>query len=59
MFLPNTRRFKDGKEHRYWAMVENRRCVGGKVVQRPVLDLGEPEAKPEIDFRRQPRRGGA
>jgi hypothetical protein len=47
-------RFKDGKEHRYWSMVEHRRCAGGKVVQRPVLDLGEPEAKPEINCRRQP-----
>ena len=41
MFLRSTRRFKDGKEHRYWSIVENRRCVGGKVVQRPVLYLGE------------------
>jgi hypothetical protein len=28
------RRFKDGKEHRYWSIVENKRCAGGKVVQR-------------------------
>jgi len=41
MFLRNTRRIKDGKEHRYWSIVENRRCAGGKVVQRPVLYLGE------------------
>lgn len=41
MFLRNTRRFKDGKEHRYWSIVENRRCAGGKIVQRPVLYLGE------------------
>lgn len=41
MFLRSTRRFKDGKEHRYWSIVENRRCAGGKVVQRPVLYLGE------------------
>lgn len=41
MFLRSTRRFKDGKEHRYWSIAENRRCAGGKVVQRPVLYLGE------------------
>ncbi|MBU6183592.1 MAG: IS1634 family transposase [Verrucomicrobia bacterium] len=41
MFLRSTRRFKDGKEHRYWSIVENRRCVGGKILQRPVLYLGE------------------
>jgi hypothetical protein len=32
---------KDGKEHRYWNIVESRRCAGGKVVQRQVLYLGE------------------
>ena len=41
MFLRNTRRWKDGKEHQYWSIVENRRCAGGKIVQRPVLYLGE------------------
>ena len=41
MFLRFNRRFKDGKEHRYWSIVENKRCTGGKVVQRPVLYLGE------------------
>jgi hypothetical protein len=34
-------RFKDGKEHRYWSIVENRRCRGHRVVQRQVLYLGE------------------
>ena len=34
MFLRFNRRFKDGKEHRYWNIVENKRCAGGKVVQR-------------------------
>ena len=28
MFLRHTKRKKDGKEHRYWSIVENRR-VGG------------------------------
>lgn len=41
MFLRHTKRKKDGKEHRYWSIVENRRCLGGKMVQRPVLYLGE------------------
>lgn len=41
MFLRSTRRIKDGKEHRYWSIVENRRCAGEKIVQRPVLYLGE------------------
>ncbi len=41
MFLRSNRRFKDGKEHRYWNIVENKRCAGGRVVQRQVLYLGE------------------
>ena len=41
MFLRFNRRFKDGKEHRYWNIVENKRCAGGKIVQRQVLYLGE------------------
>src|SRR5271165_565581 len=41
MYLRFTRRRKNGKEHRYWSIVESRRCTGGRVVQRPVLDLGE------------------
>ena len=35
------RRFKDGKEHRYWSVVENVRNLDGRVVQRQVLYLGE------------------
>jgi transposase len=41
MYLRCNRRFKDGKEHRYWNVVESKRCAGGKVVQRQVLYLGE------------------
>jgi transposase len=41
MFLRAKTRFKDGKEHRYWSIVENRRTAGGRVVQRHVLYLGE------------------
>ena len=31
----------DGKEHRYWSIVENRRIAGGKSVQKHLLYLGE------------------
>jgi transposase len=41
MFLRCNSRIKDGKEHRYWNVVENRRCGRGLVVQRQVLYLGE------------------
>lgn len=41
MFLRAKIRRKDGKEHRYWSIVENRRSHGGRVVQRQVLYLGE------------------
>jgi len=41
MFLRYTTRQKDGKEHRYYSLVENRRGASGRVVQRPVLYLGE------------------
>jgi transposase len=40
MFLRHCKRHKDGKEHRYWSVVENRRA-GKRVVQRQVLYLGE------------------
>lgn len=41
MFLRAKNRFKDGKAHRYWSVVENRRVAGERVVQRQVLYLGE------------------
>ena len=41
MFVRCKRRFKDGKEHRYWSVVENVRVRGGRVVQSHVLYLGE------------------
>jgi transposase len=34
-------RLKDGKEHRYWSIVESRRCERGEVVQQHLLYLGE------------------
>lgn len=41
MFLRCKKRRKDGKEHRYWSVVENRRVAGGKAVQKHLLYLGE------------------
>jgi hypothetical protein len=41
MFLRPKTRFKDGKVHRYWSIVETRRVHGKRVVQRQVLYLGE------------------
>ena len=41
MFLRATIRHKDGKPHRYWSVVESRRVAGQRVVQRPLLYLGE------------------
>lgn len=41
MFLRAKNRLKDGKNHRYWSIVENRRVSDGRVVQRQVLYLGE------------------
>src|SRR5437773_12081345 len=41
MFLRSTLRQKDGKEHEYFSIVENKRVASGKVVQRHVLYWGE------------------
>jgi hypothetical protein len=41
MFLRSTNRKKDGKDHRYFSIVENRRVPGGRTVQWTVLYLGE------------------
>ena len=41
MFVCAKRRFKDGKEHRHWSVVENCRNPDGRVVQRQVPCLGE------------------
>ena len=52
MFLRHTKRKKDGKEHRYWSIVENRRVGGGRVVQRPLLHLGEINDSQELAWRK-------
>jgi transposase len=41
MYLKCHVRKKDGKEHRYWSILEKRRCAGGRTVDRQVLYLGE------------------
>jgi transposase len=41
LFLRSHDRFKNGKHHIYWSLVENKRCAQGKVIQRQVLYLGE------------------
>jgi hypothetical protein len=41
MFLRCHQRKKNGKTHRYWSVVENRRLGGGRSAQRQVLYLGE------------------
>jgi transposase len=41
LFLRATNRRKDGKDHRYFSVVENQRVAGGKSIQRTVLYLGE------------------
>ena len=41
MFLRFNTRRKDGKVHRYWSIVENRRLRAGQTLQRTVLYLGE------------------
>src|ERR1700674_2117040 len=66
MFLRATIRRKDGKEHRYWSLVENKRVSGGRVLQRHVLYLGEINSSQELAWRKSievledggPRRGG-
>jgi transposase len=52
MFLRSTNRKKDGKEHRYFSIVENHRLPGGKTVQRTVLYLGEINDQQQAAWRR-------
>src|SRR6516162_6908463 len=52
MFLRCKVRRKDGKQHRYWSVVENTRTARGRVVQRHVLYLGEINGTQELAWRR-------
>lgn len=53
MFLRSTNRKKDGKDHRYFSIVENRRLPGGKTVQRTVLYLGEINDQQQAAWRKR------
>jgi hypothetical protein len=52
MFLRAKIRKKDGKEHRYFSVVENQRVRGGRVMQRHVLYLGEINSSQELAWRK-------
>src|SRR5437016_11663916 len=52
MFLRATVRKKDGKEHTYFSVVENKRVADGRVVQRHVLYLGEINSTQELAGRK-------
>lgn len=52
MFLRCSARKKDGKEHRYFSIVENKRVADGRVVQRHVLYLGEINSSQELAWRK-------
>ena len=52
MFLRQKIRRKDGKEHRTFSVVENKRVAGGRVVQRHVLYLGEINDSQELAWRK-------
>jgi transposase len=52
MFLRCHSRKKNGKKHRYWSVVESRRCRAGQPVQRQVLYLGEINDSQEAAWRK-------
>ena len=52
IFLRGHERRKDGKTNTYWSLVENRRCAGGRVVQRHVLYLGKLTAAQELSWQK-------
>jgi hypothetical protein len=52
MFLRATVRKKDGKEHTYYSVVENKRLADGRVVQRHVLYLGEINSSQQLAWRK-------
>ncbi len=52
MFLRASTRNKDGKQHQYWSIVENRRLPDGRVLQRHVLYLGEINASQQRAWRK-------
>lgn len=52
LFLRGHERRKDGKINTYWSLVENRRCAGGRVVQRHVLYLGKLTPAQELSWQK-------
>ena len=52
MFLRAKARKKNGKQHRYWSVVENKRVSGGRLVQNHVLYLGEINSSQEFAWRK-------
>jgi hypothetical protein len=52
MFLRDTKRKKNGKEHRYFSVVENRRLADGRTQQRQVVYLGEINDSQQAAWRR-------
>ena len=52
MFLHAKIRKKDGKQHRYWSVVETKRVAFGRVVQKEVLYLGEINSSQELAWRK-------
>jgi len=52
MYLRSKRRFKNGKWHRYFSVVESRRLSPDRVVQRQVLYLGEINDSQEAAWRK-------
>jgi transposase len=52
LFLRSTNRKKDGKDHRYFSIVENQRISSDKTVQRTVLYLGEINDQQQASWRK-------
>jgi len=52
LFLRSTNRRKDGKDHRYFSIVENQRVATDKTVQRTVLYLGEINDQQQTSWRK-------
>jgi hypothetical protein len=52
MFLRSIHRKKDGKDHRYFSIVENQRIASNKTVQRTVLYLGEINDQQQATWRK-------
>jgi transposase len=52
MFLRSNNRKKDGKDHRYFSIVENHRLASDKTVQRTVLYLGEVNDQQQAAWRK-------